>query len=111
VTGYIYLLLLAGTILAALGQVLFKIGATGRDTLFDFVNIWIVVGLISYVFSTVFWIYSLSKAQLTLVYPFTALTFVFVYLVGVFILGEETSVKALIGVASVLVGLFLISTA
>ena len=110
-TGYIYLLLLAGTVLAALGQVLFKIGATGRDTLFDFVNIWIVVGLISYVFSTVFWIYSLSKAQLTLVYPFTALTFVFVYLVGVFVLGEETSVKALIGVASVLVGLFLISTA
>ena len=110
-TGYIYVLLLAGTILAALGQVLFKIGATGRDTLFDFVNIWIIVGLISYVFSTVFWIYSLSKAQLTLVYPFTALTFVFVYLVGVLVLGEATSVKALIGVASILVGLFLISTA
>ena len=110
-TVQIYGLLLAGTVFAAVGQVLFKVGATGRDTLFDFVNVWIIVGLICYVFSTVCWIYSLSKAQLTLVYPFTALTFVLVYLVGVFVLGETTSVKALIGVSSVLVGLFLISTA
>jgi uncharacterized membrane protein len=111
VAAHVYALLFAGTVFAAFGQVLFKIGATGRDSLFDFINVWIIVGLTSYVISTVFWIYSLSKAQLTLVYPFTALTFVFVYLIGVFVLGETTSVKALIGVASVLAGLFLISTA
>jgi uncharacterized membrane protein len=48
---------------------------------------------------------------LTVVYPFTALTFVLVYLVGVFVLGEATSLKAMVGVAAVLLGLFLISTA
>jgi drug/metabolite transporter (DMT)-like permease len=111
VTGRVYLYLLAGTVLAALGQVLFKVGATGRNALVDFVNAWIIAGLVSYALGTMLWIYSLSKAQLTIVYPFTALTFVLVYLVGVFVLGEATSLKALVGVAAVLLGLFLISTA
>jgi undecaprenyl phosphate-alpha-L-ara4N flippase subunit ArnE len=110
-TARIYGVLIAGTVLAALGQVLFKIGATGRSALVDFVNIWIVAGLVSYALGTMLWIYSLSKAQLTIVYPFTALTFVLVYLVGVFVLGEETSLRAIVGVVAVLLGLFLISTA
>lgn len=110
-TPRIYAYLLAGTLFAALGQVLFKVGATGRNALFDFVNAWIIAGLVSYALGTMLWIYSLSKAQLTIVYPFTALTFVLVYLVGVFVLGEATSLKAMVGVAAVLLGLFLISTA
>ena len=105
----IYLFLLAGTLFAALGQVLFKLGATGRDSLASFINIWIISGLVSYTLSTILWIYSLSKARLTLVYPFTALTFVLVYLVGIFVLKEPTSVRALLGVGLVLWGLFLIS--
>jgi undecaprenyl phosphate-alpha-L-ara4N flippase subunit ArnE len=111
VIARVYLYLLAGTVLAALGQVLFKVGATGRNALLEFVNVWIIAGLVSYALSTMLWIYSLSRAQLTIVYPFTALTFVLVYLVGVFVLGEATSLKALVGVAAVLLGLFLISTA
>jgi len=111
VTARVYVFLVAGTLLAALGQVMFKVGATGRDTLAGFVNAWILSGLAAYALGTMFWIYSLSKAPLTLVYPFTALTFVLVYLLGIFWLGETSSAKALIGVALVLLGLLLISTA
>ena len=103
--------LLAGTLLAALGQLMFKVGATGRDTLAGFINVSILGGLTAYGLGTLLWIYALSKAPLTLVYPFTALTFVIVYLLGIFWLGESTSTRALLGVALVLVGLLLISTA
>ena len=105
------LLLLAGTLCAAAGQLLFKVGASGREALGSFFNLWLLSGLVAYTLSTLLWIYALSKVRLTVVYPFTALTFVLVYLFGVLILREPTTVKALVGVAFVLGGLFLISTA
>jgi undecaprenyl phosphate-alpha-L-ara4N flippase subunit ArnE len=75
-----------------------------------FVNGWIALGLLAYGAGTVMWVYALSRAPLTLVYPFTALTFVMVYLCGVWWFGEPTSPKALLGVACVLLGLYLIAT-
>ena len=104
------LLLLAGTLFAAVGQLLFKIGASGREAFSSFVNAWLLAGLIAYALGTLLWIYALSKVPLTVVYPFTALTFVLVYLFGITILNEPTTIKALVGVALVLGGLFLIST-
>jgi undecaprenyl phosphate-alpha-L-ara4N flippase subunit ArnE len=103
--------LLAGTLFAAAGQVLFKIGAAGRETIASFFNSWILGGLLAYAIGTLLWIYALSKVRLTVVYPFTALTFVLVYLFGILILREPAASKALVGVAMILVGLFLISTA
>lgn len=106
----IFVVLFGAAFLAALGQVLFKIGATGREQLSAFINPWIIAGLAAYALGTVFWIYSLSKTALTLVYPFTALAFVLVYAFGTLVLHEPTTVKATAGVVLVLLGLFLIST-
>lgn len=106
----IYVPILAGTFLAALGQVLFKLGATGRISFEDFLNGWTVSGLVCYGMGTILWIFALSRAPLTLVYPFTALTFVLVYAAGVVLLGESTSAKALLGIGMVLTGLYLVSS-
>ena len=106
----IFVVLLTGTLLAAVGQVAFKLGATGRESLAEFFNGWIILGLISYGLGTALWIFALSKASLTLVYPFTALTFVLVYGAGIFVLGEATSLPQILGVGFVLVGLFLITS-
>ena len=108
---HLVLLLLAGTVFAAAGQVLFKIGASGREAIASFFNFWLLSGLIAYGFVTLLWIYVLSKVRLTLVYPFTALTFVLVYLFGIVILQEPATTRALVGIVLVLGGLFLISTA
>jgi drug/metabolite transporter (DMT)-like permease len=105
----IYLSLLAGTLLAAVGQVLFKLGASGRDEIASFLNAWIFAGVIAYGLGTILWIYSLSKAKLTVVYPFTALTFALVYLFGVFVLDEAPKLGAMLGVVLILCGLFLIA--
>ena len=107
---WILLLLSCSTILAALGQVLFKVGATDRKTFSEFFNVPILVGLTAYGASTILWILALSRAKLTVVYPFTALTFVLVYLGAVFFLGETMSLGAILGVALVLAGLFLLAS-
>ena len=93
---------------AAAGQLLFKVGATDAKHLGDFLNVPIFVGLLFYGIGTALWIYALSSELLVNVYAFTALTFVLVYLGGVFLLGEALTLPTFIGVLLVLSGLFLI---
>jgi drug/metabolite transporter (DMT)-like permease len=101
--------LFSGAVCAAVGQLLFAAGARGRTDLIQFLNLWIVFGLGLYATGTVFWIYSLSRATLVQVYPFTVLTFVLVYLSGILILGERPTVNGCFGVALVLGGLYFLS--
>jgi undecaprenyl phosphate-alpha-L-ara4N flippase subunit ArnE len=110
-TWHIYALVLTGSVCAAFGQLLFKLGATGRTSFASFVNGRILLGLILYSIGTGLWIVALSRAKLTSVYPFTALTFVLVYLLGVAVLGEVVPLRAAVGVTLVLLGLFLIANA
>jgi drug/metabolite transporter (DMT)-like permease len=93
---------------AAAGQLLFKVGATGKQHLLEFLNVPIVLGLICYALSTVLWIYGLSIEKLVSVYAFTALSFALVYLGGAVILGERISAWAALGVGLVMAGLALI---
>ncbi len=93
---------------AATGQILFKVGATGKSSLFEFVNASVAFGLVLYGISTAIWIFSLSKMRLVDVYAFTALTFVLVYVAGVVFLNEKISYWTGLGVLFVLGGLFLI---
>jgi undecaprenyl phosphate-alpha-L-ara4N flippase subunit ArnE len=101
---------IVGAVLAAFGQVSLKSGAEGRVTALEFVNAWVLVGLILYAASTVLWILALSSIPLTAVYPFTALTYVLVNVLAVALLGERLSSQGLIGMGVVLFGLFLVAT-
>jgi len=105
----VYTFVILGAICAAAGQIMFKMGATGRESLLSFINPWIISGLTAYAISTILWIMALSRAKLTVVYPFTALTFVLVYLFGALVLDEAMSLKAITGVLLVLGGLYLLS--
>lgn len=102
------ILLSLAALSAAAGQLLFKIGARGREQWIDFLNIPIMTGLLFYGLGTVMWIYALSFEKLVNVYAFTALTFVLVYLGGVFIINEQITGVALVGIILVLAGLYLI---
>lgn len=100
--------LFIGTLCAAAGQIMLKIGADGRASLLDFVNRWIALGLILFVLGSVFWIFALSKVKMIVAYPFTALTFVFVYAGSYFILKEDVTSWGIAGLLFVLFGLLLI---
>ena len=103
-------LALSGAVLAALGQVSFKYGADGRVALLDFVNTWILLGLALYGAGTVCWILALSAVPLTVLYPFTVLTFVLVNFLAVALLRERLSAQGIAGTGLVLLGLFLVVT-
>lgn len=104
-----FLLLSVSAIAASAGQILFKLGASGRLQLIDFFNLQVFAGLCLYGISTVLWIYVLSFEKLTSVFAFTALTFVLVYCGGVLFLGEHVNMAAIVGVLMVLGGLYLIA--
>jgi drug/metabolite transporter (DMT)-like permease len=103
------LILVVAAFAATGGQLLFKIGAQGRDHWIEFLNGYIVVGLVLYAVSTLLWIYTLSFEKLINVYAFTALTFVLVLAGGVLFLGEKITAPGVIGIALVLGGLYLLT--
>ena len=100
--------MLAGTVCAATGQVLFKLGADGRSYLVELINPLTGAGFIFYAVGAVLWIRVLSSTPLSVVYPFTVLTFVLVYGASIMILGERPTRLGLVGVFVVLVGLYLV---
>jgi drug/metabolite transporter (DMT)-like permease len=102
------LLILAASFAGA-GQLLFKIGAQGRQHLVEFVNLPIGAGLALYGLGTAIWIYMLSSEKLVNVYAFTALTFVLVYVGGVLLIGEKISLPGALGVGLILAGLYLLT--
>ena len=103
------LLLLAASLAAACGQLMLKVGAQHRTHLVEFLNGPIATGLLLYLCGTIVWIYVLSKEKLVVVYAFTALTFVLVYLGAVLTLGESLTLRAGGGVVLVLAGLYLLA--
>lgn len=107
--SYVSAILVLGAMCASSGTVLLKLGATGRTAILSFLNPQIVIGLALYGLGAVFWIYGMSRQSLISVYPFTILSFVIVYLVGILGLGELPSRSAAIGVALILVGLYLVT--
>lgn len=103
-----YLYLVVASVCAAVGQVLFKVGAVGREHWQDYVNAPLMFGLASYGAGTLLWIIALSKVPLKVVYPFTVLTFVLVYAGATLVLGERLSMRGIVGMIIVLAGLAII---
>lgn len=100
--------LLLATLFAAVGQLFFKKGAAGLAHWSQYFNGGILTGLLFYGAGTVLWIFSLSKIPLRQAYPFTALTFILVYLGAAFFLKEAVSLRGMAGVIVVLLGLGII---
>jgi drug/metabolite transporter (DMT)-like permease len=102
-------LLLSASVAAAVGQILFRLGARGRIGFLAFVNPYIALGMLFYALGMAAWIYALSREQMIAVYAFTALTFVLVYLGGVFLLGEHINATKSMGVVLVIAGLYFLT--
>jgi drug/metabolite transporter (DMT)-like permease len=102
-------LLATAAMLAAAGQILLKLGADGRQSLMEFVNLRVGAGLLLYALGTALWIAALAREPLVHVYAFTALSFVLVYVGSVVMLHERLAPTAVAGVGLVLLGLYLIT--
>lgn len=112
----VILYIIAGVLLAAFGQFFLKIGmmqiGSGQlninTVILILTNRFIELGIFLYGLSTVFWLISLSKKDLSYVYPFIAGTYILVLLLSYLILNEHFGVYKLAGAGIILIGLLLI---
>lgn len=114
------LILLSG-VLAVSGQFILKLGmasvgpmALGVDTLATVVpavvNPLVVLGLLVYVSGTFFWLLVLSRVDLSYAYPFASLNYIVVLLGSWLLLGEQLSLVRMVGVLSICLGVWAISS-
>ena len=110
-------IILGGILFASLGQVFWKIGMNSVGAIDNFsisgiismfLNPLVVLGLIMYGLSTVFWLIALSQKDLSFVYPFISLTFIIVLLLSHFVLKEHVSTARIIGTIIIVIGLMVV---
>jgi drug/metabolite transporter (DMT)-like permease len=108
------MIILACVIVMTIGQILFKqvaINYNKAGTILD----WGVVGLLViagslYVTSTGLWVWALRSVDISKAYPYFALGFVFIPLMGAWMFGEVLSLRYGLGVLLIIAGVVLTST-
>ncbi|MGC9157111.1 MAG: hypothetical protein ACP5GD_02930 [Candidatus Micrarchaeia archaeon] len=102
---YLSLVLLVSTFLGALGQIFFKIGVeeTGIG-----LALYVIIGLVFYLASTVIYFYVLSRTHLSWAYGFTGLSYIFASIMAFYLLAESIPLLRWIGIAVIAVGTFLV---
>ena len=113
--------ILPSVVTAVIGQLLLKHGMSGMGALSlgecsvvslvvrVFTNPWVILGLACYVGGLIFWLIALSRAPLSFVYPFAALTMAMVVLSSAVIFHETLTPLRLIGVAVIVTGVFVVA--
>ena len=112
--------ILAAVALAVAGQLLVKHGIGllsgphfSSGLLRGFLNIfsspWVLLGSGLYTGSVFFWVYALTKTDLSFAYPFVSLSYVLIIVASKFLLGETVSIVRWIGVFVICVGIVLLS--
>lgn len=70
---------------------------------------WVLLGLALYAISSLFWLISLSRADLSYVYPFVSLNFAFIVLFSHLLFGDPIGALRLLGVFLICLGVILVS--
>jgi drug/metabolite transporter (DMT)-like permease len=104
-----YVAIVSASLLGASGQLLLSAGASGNRDFIQYFNGRIAAGLLLYALGTIAWIFALSRLPLSIVYAFTALTFILVYLGSAAMLQEPLPVWPRVGVALVAAGFLIIA--
>lgn len=96
------------------GQLLFKLSArslASADGPADLwrlaLNPWFLGALVTYAGATVLWVWLLRELPLSRAYPFFALSFLFVPLLGGLFLGELTNARYWAGIALIVAGIWI----
>lgn len=80
-----------------------------RDLLRLAKNKGIIIGVIGYISSLGIYLYALKNAPLSFVYPTFGSSFIFIFLISVFLLKEKFNKKRAVGIFLVFVGIVIIS--
>ena len=114
-----FALVFASVSLSAIAQTSFKMGVVRAQTGVD-AAIWakafamlfspmVLLGLALYGVGTLLWLFALRQLDLSLAYPFVAMSFVMVAGSGMLFLGEPVQPTRLIGIGLIIVGLLVMA--
>ena len=97
------------TLFTATGQILWKLGAGNTSSIISIItNIPLLSGFVSYAIGAVLLILALKYADLSIVYPFIALSFIWVNIASIFIFKDQISVLNWLGILAIFVGVSMI---
>ena len=104
-------LIVLATALTSTGQILFKMASEkfGFSVAGTIGNGTLISGLAVYLLASLLLLLSLQRGELSVIYPIIATGFVWVSLFSVFFFNETPSIFKIVGVASIIAGITLIS--
>jgi len=73
------------------------------------VNTHIWLGLICYGLSMIFWLFVLSKMELSKAYPLVSIGYIFTLILGFFFLGETIDIIKISGITLIIIGVILLT--
>ncbi len=97
------------SLIGALAQILLKKGTVDVHSLFDIVfNKYIIVGAILYVLAFGLYLFAIRSADVSIIYPVIALSYLWVVLFAKIFLDEPLSFFKLLGTITIIVGVSLV---
>jgi uncharacterized membrane protein len=72
------------------------------------INPYIIIGIVTTAIAAGSWLIALSKAEVSRIYPFMGMTFVFVALFSWLFLGESVTAWRWVGIGLITIGVFLV---
>jgi len=101
--------LLMCTLLTAISQAMMKYALDSINSFMEAItSIPLILGLVIFAVSSIFLIISMRNAELSIVYPFISLSFVWITVISIWIFDEHVSMINFLGIASIIIGISLI---
>ena len=98
------------TLVGAFGPIMLKKASAKKLTSIKslFANRDLVIGILLYGFGTILFIPALKGGDLSVLYPFVALTYIWVSMLSVKFLGEKMNMPKRLGIALIIIGVVFI---
>jgi drug/metabolite transporter (DMT)-like permease len=99
------------TIFISVGQFFFKIATNNTKdsvTIYSIItNVPLIIGIVLYMIGMLFLIISLKYGELSFVYPFLALSFIWVSVISIIIFEEKIAIIHALGIIFIIIGVVL----
>jgi multidrug transporter EmrE-like cation transporter len=107
-----------GVLFNAIGQIMLKFGANlinesqasiFSEKLIEAFNLPIILGLACYLISVIFWVYALTRVDVSTAYPMLSIGYALVTLSAYYLFGESISIGKIVAMCIIIFGVILIS--
>lgn len=115
----VVIIMIFNTFIGSLGSLFLKKGAkkfhinikVGLFTLIkDILTNWnIILGVLLYFISSILFLYLLKTEELSMLYPMTSLSYIFVTVLSVYVLREKINIYKIGGIAFIILGVVLVT--